>query len=494
MATASAPLPSANGSPLLADRNCAAGHIDSVFLRKSPTPTDPEAANPQTKPHEESLLASLCSFIEENQIGLSVNLIALLFLTHNFFPRARRRTSKFFHLSYYNPDSEQYGCGTDDLFFVALCVVVFTGLRVFAMDYVLEPLARLGGIGGGKALVRFKEQAWLAVYCACSWSLGMHLIYKSEHALDIHAVWNGWPFREIDALTKWYYLVQWGFWLQQIVVVNIEQKRKDYGMVLAHHGFTCALIFLSYGYYHTRVGTVILATMDLADILLPAAKILKYLGHSSACDAVFGVFMLSWVATRHVLFILVCWSVYAHAPIDIAPGCYLADGTMVPASSTEHYNALGGNEIWTNLVHAYTHRDGAVCSNPTIRFSFLGLLLAIQALCIVWFATIAAIAYDVLAGKGAVDARSEEGEESEIEEELKPSHANGSDKSSYDFAAPLEQEVGVESLTFPRKSSPGVKSYRRASNRTGGRSSGISIPGHGDRKELLGRIGCDKPS
>lgn len=95
---------------------------------------------------DESLLSSLCALVCDNQIGvclnheqhncllileflgISVNLILLLFLTHIFFPRARRRTSKFIHLSYYNPDTGAYGCGADDLSLVALWIVILLSL------------------------------------------------------------------------------------------------------------------------------------------------------------------------------------------------------------------------------------------------------------------------------------------------------------------------------------------------------------------------------
>jgi acyl-CoA-dependent ceramide synthase len=102
-----------------------------------------------------------------------VNLLSLLFLTHVFFPRARQHTRPFFHLSYHNSNTNAYGCGTDDLSFVALWLVIFVGLRVAIMDYILAPLARRGGIKTKKGLVRFQEQAWLVCYCICSWSLGM---------------------------------------------------------------------------------------------------------------------------------------------------------------------------------------------------------------------------------------------------------------------------------------------------------------------------------
>jgi len=102
-----------------------------------------------------------------------VNLLLLIFLTHIFFPRARRRTSRFFHLSYYDSDNGLYGCGIDDLYFLAFWIVLFTGLRVLVMEYILDPIARFNGIKTRKGLVRFKEQAWLAMYCTGSWSLGM---------------------------------------------------------------------------------------------------------------------------------------------------------------------------------------------------------------------------------------------------------------------------------------------------------------------------------
>lgn len=102
-----------------------------------------------------------------------MNLLSLLFLTHIFFPRARDRTTKFFTMSYYNPETNMYGCGTDDLPYVIFWTVAFTGLRVAVMDYMLDPLARLGGIRTKKGLDRFKEQAWLIVYYIISWSLGM---------------------------------------------------------------------------------------------------------------------------------------------------------------------------------------------------------------------------------------------------------------------------------------------------------------------------------
>lgn len=70
---------------------------------------------------------------------------------------------------------------------------------------------------------------------------------------------------------KTYMLAQWGFWVQQVVVINIEERRKDHWQMLTHHFITLGLIYASYCYRHTRVGNVILVIMDIADIFLPVS-------------------------------------------------------------------------------------------------------------------------------------------------------------------------------------------------------------------------------
>jgi acyl-CoA-dependent ceramide synthase len=222
------------------------------------------------------------------------------------------------------------------------------------------------------------------------------------------------------------------------------------------------------------------------------------MGHSTACDIMFGIFVVTWFITRHVLYPLVIWSVYAHTPSAMAPGCYAINGSFVPASSTAEFGAMGGKEIWGNIMRAYTNRDGPICWNPTIRFSFLFLLIALQIIILIWFFMIAKIVYQVVRGQNADDVRSDdEGEDSEIETEVDatvttyPIDAVTTCKSW----TPVEEEVGVEGLNLHRKSSPGVRNYKRSANRSSGsRASGISIAGHSDRKDLLGRIGCDKPT
>jgi acyl-CoA-dependent ceramide synthase len=178
----------------MATHNGAMSRTQAVDMQAQKMAVTPKRRKTAPKKVEEGLLASLCTLVAEHQIGtsqsvapyipqklmaagISINILSLLFLTHIIFPKARSRTAKFFRMSYYNRETQMYGCGTDDLPYVVFWSVVFTGLRVVIMEYLLDPLARLGGLKTKKGLDRFKEQAWLIVYYTGSWSLGMVRTY-----------------------------------------------------------------------------------------------------------------------------------------------------------------------------------------------------------------------------------------------------------------------------------------------------------------------------
>ncbi|KEY73135.1 hypothetical protein S7711_04884 [Stachybotrys chartarum IBT 7711] len=423
------------------------------------------------KRKDEGAWKPLARWLVENQIGLSLNLIALLFLAHLFIPKARVHTRKFFLMGYYNPKTRQYGIGHDDGLLVTFCVIVFTGLRASVMEYILAPFGKYHGITKRKVLTRFSEQAWLFVYYTFFWTLGAYIWYTSPHWMNLKELWTDWPNREMGGLMKFYMLVQWAFWLQQIIVLFIEDRRKDHWQMFGHHIITNSLISACYFYHHTRVGNLILVLMDAVDLFFPTAKCLKYANYTTLCDIMFGLFMTVWIAARHVSYGLVCWSIYADTPVIMPTGCFKGrngnlEGPLEPPSR------------FTYLLEPFYKFDGNVCYNETVKWTFLSVLLLLQGLTILWFTMIVRVAIKVIRGDGADDTRSDDEDDEEEEEEEEEQFV-------YEEAKPQEEEVGVESLDlkgWERRS--GVK--RQAS------SSGVSLPGHSDRKELLGRIGCEK--
>jgi acyl-CoA-dependent ceramide synthase len=99
---------------------------------------------------------------------------------------------------------------------------------------------------------------------------------NSNYWLDQKALWTNWPSRDMSGLFKWYYLVQFAFWVQQIVAIHMEAPRKDHMQMLTHHVITCTLIFVTYVYRYYPVANVVLCLMDIVDLLLPVSLLLHF--------------------------------------------------------------------------------------------------------------------------------------------------------------------------------------------------------------------------
>jgi very-long-chain ceramide synthase len=184
----------------------------------------------------------------------------------------------------------------------------------------------------------------------------------------------------------------------------------------------------------------------------------------------FGVFVVSWLLTRHVFYLLTCWSVYSDLPRLITPACYrgTADKLEGPFPVPDDRS---------HLLDPFRDPAGTVCFNSNITLGFLSSLLFLQAIQILWFFFIFRVLIRVLRGDSAEDVRSdiEEEEEEDVEEEV----------FGYEEAQPLEEDVGVEDID--------LKGWeRRTSVKGAASSSGVSLYGNSRRKEFLNRIGCEK--
>ncbi|POS83015.1 hypothetical protein EPUL_005895 [Erysiphe pulchra] len=326
---------------------------------------------------EKGPMEIVCGWIVEHQIGLPINLLALLFLTHICFPRARRHSRKFFQLSYYNSDSGQYGAGFNDAWMVFYWIVVFTGLRAAVINYGMMELAKKGGIKVKRDQIRFAEQAWLLVYYLVFWSLGM------------------------------------------------------------------------------------------------IAKCLKYLGYTTLCDFTFGLFMLIWFVTRHILYVTIMWSVYVDSSKNIPYGCYYGNAKNLtgPYSLPDRFNYI---------LRPFYDPDGPICHSKTIVSGFLSTLFFLQVIILLWFWMIVQVAIRVLRGGQADDSRSDD---EEIVDEKVVLESNEMDVC-------LRQEPNVESINLKGKIFSVGRS--RYIGKGSCHATGVSLPGHKDPKDLLGRIGCDK--
>ncbi|KAH9482972.1 Sphingosine N-acyltransferase lag1 [Psilocybe cubensis] len=227
-------------------------------------------------------------------------------------------------------------------------------------------------------VLRFAEQGWSVVYYTLQWSFGLYVHYNlPTRMLDPTDLWVAYPHKHIAAPVKIYYLTQNAFYLHQILVINAEARRKDHIQMMSHHIITIFLMVGSYFCDFTRVGCVIMVLMDCCDIFLPLAKMIRYLEISQLlCDMTFGVFMISWLITRHILFNFVIYST-----IYVGP---------------QHLQWL-----WD--------QDGGHYVTKNVYGVFCVLLVALELIQVGWFWLICKVVWRVLTTKdGATDVRSDD--------------------------------------------------------------------------------------
>ena len=193
---------------------------------------------------------------------------------------------------------------------------------------------------------------------------------------------------------------------------------------------------------------------------------LKYLHYELACNIAFGVFLATWLVARHMIFVSLLWSIYRDVPGVMDYGCY-SGATGI----SEDPDRLG---MW-RYMEPFFDQSSTICLDGKIKWAFLGGLLVIQVLSLVWFVMIIKVAYGILKSGAAKDTRSgdenEEDEEEDKEAEEEPrSHSPSSASTSIRIQVATRDAGLIQSGFF------------------GGR---IRIPGSRDRKEVLGRVGCN---
>lgn len=153
--------------------------------------------------------------------------------------------------------------------------------------------------------------------------------------------------------------------------------------------------------------------------------------------------------------------------------------------------------IWQPLVNPGA---ATVSFNAKIRWGFLGLLLGLQCITLMWFAMICRVVVKVIRGEGADDTRSDDEGEDEVEEvsQHSVSAPRPSSMGSVPITASPKQkqrfiEVEADSTNYVRRTPSssstggGSSSGRRSKKGNSSFASGLNL---GEHKDILNRIGC----
>ena len=86
--------------------------------------------------------------------------------------------------------------------------------------------------------------------------------------------------------------------------------------MLGHHCLTIVLLSLARMFGFVRFGVVVLWLLDAADFLMQMTKAFKYARMKHAMELCFGVFAMTWIFTRHVMFPLLIYDAYVNRARD----------------------------------------------------------------------------------------------------------------------------------------------------------------------------------
>ncbi|KAI8808301.1 TLC domain-containing protein [Cladochytrium replicatum] len=167
-----------------------------------------------------------------------------------------------------------------------------------------------------------------------------------------------------------------------------RKVKKDAMELFLHHIVTVSLVVISYSMHYTRIGHVILVLFDVADVALSFAKVLKYIPTmpSMVTDTIFGLFVVSWLYTRHLLF------------------CF----RVIPSLAFDAHELIEDKEFkGFSEGHWYSFFVQRLC---------LAFLIVLEGLMIFWFWLILKVVGKVLTGGGADDVRSDDEEEVDLGE------------------------------------------------------------------------------
>ncbi|KAF8913992.1 TLC domain-containing protein [Gymnopilus junonius] len=204
-----------------------------------------------------------------------------------------------------------------DLAFLAYYVVFFSFIRQSVAIRVSRPVAKYFGLKRESKIDRFGEQTYALLYFGASGICGYFVMcHLPTYWYNTNEFWLGYPHWDMRPDLKRYYLMQFSYWLQQLIVLvlGLEKPRKDYTELVAHHIVTLWLVGWSYLINLTYIGNAVYMSMDLPDAFFAFSKLLNYIQWDTAKLYAYAIFFAIWTYFRHYLNIRILWSVWYELP------------------------------------------------------------------------------------------------------------------------------------------------------------------------------------
>ncbi|XP_034032459.1 ceramide synthase 2 [Thalassophryne amazonica] len=149
---------------------------------------------------------------------------------------------------------------------------------------------------------RFCEASWRCAFYSFAFVGGVLALYDKPWLYNLREIWADFPKQSMLPSQYWYYLLEMGFYLSLVFRLTFDVKRKDFKEQVIHHVATVTLLTFSWISNYIRIGTLVMAIHDSADVLLEAGKVLNYAKWDQAANTIFVVFTVVFMVTRLIIF------------------------------------------------------------------------------------------------------------------------------------------------------------------------------------------------
>lgn len=219
--------------------------------------------------------------------------------------------------------------------YAAVIFLVNWTIRLALVNQVAKALfagSKLTTHAFGKKIEKFSQSAMEASIYGLFAIIGLVIVPSQPWVWPSSNWWIGFadpgaPHALMRDDLRCYYLLYTARYMQNLVSVLLEPKRKDFVEMCIHHLVTVIVAGISYWYGWNRIGVVVMVLLDPADVPLHVAKMCKYLsedagskppflsqhGWATCADRMFEFFAVVFFLTRCVVYPYVCWSAHIEA-------------------------------------------------------------------------------------------------------------------------------------------------------------------------------------
>ncbi|ODM88847.1 Ceramide synthase hyl-1 [Orchesella cincta] len=216
-----------------------------------------------------------------------------------------------------NPQSGKRFANVSDVYAAIISAVSLLAIRFFLERIICKPIGTFLGITEAhKKLTKFSECGWRFVYYTVSATIGICVLWDKPWIWDVKEIWRGAPLQTLPSDVWWYCWICAGYYLGCLVTVFTDVKKKDF-----------------------------------------RSKICNYARYPKMATRVFILYVLIWIATRLVWYVVLLYSMLFQAStlMPLSPAFYV----IVFVAMT----LFGIHLYWTNLLWKIARQS----SNDEVR-------------------------------------------------------------------------------------------------------------------------------